>query len=134
LARSLRKKYPPRLLQGSVVYPKEPVPDPQGRNPKRNRPFVVITSDEDIRAGADIVAVGITTELSESEADHYVLLEYGRNARTGLKEKSGALCSWVITRDRDDLEIVNGFVAPTYVLEIVKKIIALNSEGERGVN
>jgi hypothetical protein len=50
-------------------------------------PFVVISRDEEIIKGDRIIAVGITGELNQSPADHYVLLPFGPNAKTGLKQK-----------------------------------------------
>jgi hypothetical protein len=67
----------PALVRGRIIYAKIAIPDPQGQNPKPGRPFVVISRPEDINSGASIQAVGITTELQGSPADHYVALPYG---------------------------------------------------------
>lgn len=83
----------PSLVHGRVVYPRVPIPDPQGRNPKPGRPFVVISSTEDLAAGLPIQAVGITSNLTQSPPEDYVALPWGRNARTGLTEESAALCT-----------------------------------------
>jgi hypothetical protein len=69
-------------MQGRVIYPKIPVPDPQGQNPKEGRPFVVVTINDAIKNGAPIYAVGITTTFDGSQSDLYVPLPYGPTART----------------------------------------------------
>jgi hypothetical protein len=61
----------PSLVRGRIVYPKTPIPDPQGQNPKEGGPFVVISRDEDIKKGGSIHAVGITGEVQSSPAEHY---------------------------------------------------------------
>jgi hypothetical protein len=111
----------PPLVQGRIVYSKVPIPDPQGRNPKPRRPFVVITRTEDI-AASGIQAVGITDELSESPADHYVALPWGAHARTGLTKKCAALCTWLINTEPHKVEIGSGHVSAKYVLAIIEKV------------
>lgn len=115
----------PSLVRGRVVYPLVPIPDPQGRNPKAGRPFVVISSNEDLTAGQAIQAVGITTNLTQSPPEDYVALPWGRNARTGLTEESAALCTWVIEVAQDAVNIGKGFVDPRLVLRIVERIRAI---------
>src|SRR5207244_11448350 len=93
--------------------------DPQGRNPKVNRPFVVVTSDADLAAGCPrIQLIGITTALHESPADHYVVLPFGPHAKTRLKVPSGALCTWLIEVDRESVRISDGYVGPAHVQQI----------------
>jgi mRNA-degrading endonuclease toxin of MazEF toxin-antitoxin module len=119
-----------------LVYAKIPIPDPQGHNPKQGRPFVVISRNEDINQGGVIHAVGITSELQSAPAECYLLLPYGPNAKTGLKQKSAALCTWLIEIAPERLEISRGYIHPDLVDQIVKKVLELNSnpqavEGEQ---
>ena len=74
--------------------------------------------------------MGITSELQSSPATHYVLLPYGPNAKTGLKEQSAALCTWVIEISAEKLEVARGYVHPDLVDQIVKKIVQLKSNDE----
>jgi hypothetical protein len=107
-------------LQGRIVYPRTPIPDPRGKNPKSGRPFVVITSNEELAGGCDpIQAVGITSELSGSPRDHYVLLPFGAHAKTRLSVESAALCTWVIEIARAKVDVSEGFVGPAYIQQIV---------------
>ena len=51
------------IIQGRIVYPVDPVPDPQGRNPKSGRPFVVISDLQSIRTGGVLRLVGISRDV-----------------------------------------------------------------------
>src|SRR5207244_4208879 len=86
----------PSLIQGRIVYPIVPIHDPQGRNPKPGRPFVVISRNEEIAQEDRVLAVGITGELDQSPADHCVELPHGPRCKTGLSKPSAALCTWLI--------------------------------------
>ncbi len=122
----------PALVPGRVVYPKVAIPDPQGQNPKEGRPFVVVSRREDIEKGEPILAVGITTELASSPAEHYVALPFGPTARTGLKQKCAALCTWLIEIPAEKLDVGKGFVRPDLLEEIVRKLLELNSIPQPG--
>jgi hypothetical protein len=112
----------PSLTQGRVIYPKIAVPDPQGQNPKEGRPFVVVTINEVIKKGGPIYAVGITSTFDESQTDLYVPLPYGPTARTGLKLKSAAVCTWVIDIPPDQVDVGQGYIHPRLVDEIADKV------------
>jgi hypothetical protein len=116
----------PSLVQGRIVYPKVPVPDPQGQNPKPNRPFVVISTNDDIAAGERIEAIGITGELDPSTPDLYVPLKYGPHAKTGLTKRCAAHCRWLITILPSDVAIGKGHVSAEYVEQIIEKVNALH--------
>lgn len=112
----------PSLIQGRVVYPKIPVADPQGQNPKPGRPFVVISNNNDIKAGGPIYAAGITSIFDASQADIYVPLPYGPTAKSGLKRESAAVCTWVIRINPDDVDVSPGFIHLSLVDCIVENI------------
>jgi mRNA-degrading endonuclease toxin of MazEF toxin-antitoxin module len=115
------------LVQGRVIYPRIPVPDPQGQNPKEGRPFVVVTINEDIKKGGPIYAVGITTTFDASQSDLLVPLPYGPTARTGLKRESAALCTWVVEIPPDHVDVGPGYIHPSLVAKISEKIEKLKS-------
>jgi hypothetical protein len=117
----------PALVQGRVIYPKIPVPDPQGKNPKVGRPFIVVTINEDIKKGGPIYAVGVTTIFDASQSDLYVPLPYGPTARTGLTRQSAALCTWVIDIPPDQVDVGPGFIHPSLVAKIGENIEKLKS-------
>jgi hypothetical protein len=117
----------PALVQGRVIYPKIAVPDPQGQNPKPGRPFVVVTTNDDLKKGGPIHAVGITTFFDISQTDLYVPLPFGPTARTGLKIDSAALCAWVIEIDRNNVEVGSGYIHPSLVELIADNAAKLGS-------
>jgi mRNA-degrading endonuclease toxin of MazEF toxin-antitoxin module len=117
----------PSIVRGRIVYPTIAIPDPQGRNPKEGRPFVVISRDEEIKKGERIQAVGVTGELQLSPSDHYVLLPYGPNSKSGLHQKSAALCTWLIDIAQKDVDVSKGYLRADVVEEIVQKVIQLKS-------
>ena len=117
----------PILVRGRIVYPKVAILDPQGQNPKEGRPFVVISRDEEIKKGDPIQAVGLTGELNQSPADHFVLLPYGPTAKSGLKQQSAALCTWLIYISPEKLDVGKGYIHPDLVDEIVQKVLQLKS-------
>jgi mRNA-degrading endonuclease toxin of MazEF toxin-antitoxin module len=117
----------PSLVRGRIVYPKIAIPDPQGHNPKSGRPFVVISRDEEIQKGDRIQAIGITGELTQSPPDHYIPIPYGPTAKSGLKQKSAALCTWLIDIACTDVDSGKGYVRPDVVNAIVTKVIELKA-------
>jgi hypothetical protein len=117
----------PSLVRGRIVYPHVAIPDPQGQNAKAGRPFVVISRAEEIEIGETIQAVGITCELMQSPSDHYVLLPYGPNAKTELKQKSAALCTWLIDISPDKLDVGKGHVRADLLEEIVRNVLRLKA-------
>ena len=72
-------------------------------------------------------AVGITGEFKQSPADHYVLLPYGPTARSGLRQKSAALCTWLIEISQDQVDVDKGYIRARLVDEIVVKVLELKS-------
>jgi hypothetical protein len=118
----------PSIVRGRIIYPKIAIPDPQGKNPKIGRPFVVISRDEDIKNLDHVQAIGITGELKESPPDHYVELPWGPTAKTGLKQKSAAPCSWQIEIPKSQVDVGKGFVRADLVDAIYAKVLQLNAE------
>jgi hypothetical protein len=55
--------------QGSIVW--VAAPDLRGRNPK-TRPFVILNNPQDIRAGATLVGVAVTSTFREPLGDELV--------------------------------------------------------------
>lgn len=108
------------IIQGRIVYALDAIPDPQGRNPKENRPFVVISTLNEIAADGPIDGVGISRNVHGNEEE--VELEWGPNARTGLADRSAAICSWRRSLDRDRLNVGSGYVKPKYLAQILRKV------------
>jgi hypothetical protein len=116
------------IVRGRIVFPKVAIPDPQGQNPKPGRPFVVISQRAEIENGDRIRAVGITGEVRQSPPEFYVELPWGPNAKTGLRQKSAALCNWLIAISQDNVDVGKGIIRPDLVDEIYTKVLELNAE------
>jgi hypothetical protein len=69
-----------------------------------------------------VQAIGIT----KTESEECIALPYGPTAKTGLRERSFALCTWLIDITPDKFEIGSGFVKPELVVKIVEKMRQLN--------
>lgn len=111
------------LIQGRIAYAKKPTPDPQGNNPKKGRPFVIITHNDDIKDADIVQGVAITTELTLSPPDHYYRLPSGGRHKHGCIEGSSALCTWIENLDRQDLDWEKGkFLEPVAVRAIIIKV------------
>jgi hypothetical protein len=118
----------PAIVYGRIVYPLAPVADPQGRNPKPGRPFVVVSTPQEIKSGSALKLVGITSELHSSPPDHYVALPYGKHALTRFDEACAALCTWQITLEASEVEVSNRLVRPAIVETIRERVRHLSRE------
>ncbi len=113
----------PSLVQGRIVFCRKPIADPQGGNPKANRPFVVITHPDDIQGAQTIQGVAITDQLSLSPKEHYYPLPTGEGAKLhGCSRGSAALCTWIVSLSISDLDVSNGCLKLKYVYSIVEKV------------
>jgi hypothetical protein len=54
-------------------------------------------------------------------------LPHGPNAKSGLKQKSAALCTRLIDISQDKVDIGKGFIRADLVEEIMKKLLQLKS-------
>ena len=119
----------PSLIQGRIVFPLTPVPDPQGRNAKPNRPFVVVSSNSVITGGGPLELIGITSENYPEQANDQVDLPTGPHTRTKLKEPwSAALCTWKIMLRPDQFRISDGFAIPKVLFKILEKLKSFDAK------
>jgi hypothetical protein len=122
----------PLLIQGRIVYSRKPIPDPQGRNPKPNRPFVVITGNSDIPGATRVEAVAITDELHLSPSEHYFRLPTAPGAnKHGCTPGSAALCSWVVSLEVSELDVRDGYLPGKYLFQIIERVKALKGGSEQ---
>lgn len=114
------------LEQGMIVL--ADVLDPQGRNPKQ-RPMVIISATDEIRAGKPFVCVAITGTLANPLADDCVLLRYHRNkpVQTGLRKRCAAKCTWQEQITDQNVHKIIGRVPSKELLAILLKVNALES-------
>lgn len=115
------------LIPGRIVYPEDAIPDPQGKNPKEGRPFVVVSKKADIAAGRDLDIVGITSDI-RGDFDE-VPLPFGYGSKTKLSWPSVALCRWTATVSQKRVHL-GGIVRPTDLRDILIKLAALDEPDE----
>lgn len=106
------------------------IADPQGRNPKR-RPAVILTPTDDIAEGGEIDVVGITTsfELAPAEVQTELQFDPRGSCRSGLRERSWAVATWVMRLPVAAIESYGGTIPGRQMAEIHRKIAALAGEG-----
>jgi mRNA-degrading endonuclease toxin of MazEF toxin-antitoxin module len=99
------------------------VPDSQGRNPKR-RPAVIVTPTHEIQADGEVCVVGISTKFEEAPPEVQVELPWDPRgvAKTQLRKRSWAVCTWVLTVPVASIAEYRGIVPPLQLLEIVQKL------------
>jgi hypothetical protein len=84
----------PKLQQGSIIWISH-APDRQGRNPKP-RAFIILNSTNDIRAGATLVGVAVTSTFSEPVPETHVPMRWNAagSTETGFRRKCFAIVDW----------------------------------------
>jgi mRNA-degrading endonuclease toxin of MazEF toxin-antitoxin module len=114
----------PRLIPGRIAYPSIPIPDPQGQNPKKGRPVVVISTEPEIAAGGPVTVVGITTTFDKPLAPELVKLQWGYQSQSKLRSESVAHCRWVYTVPVSALESLGGIIQSRELAEIRARAVA----------
>ena len=96
---------------------------PERGDPK-NRPVILVTPTAEIRPGAPVVAVAVSTTFSESLSPDQIELPWERSGRciTGLTRRSVAVCTWLIPIRIEDIREVRGFVPAPVLLRILRRI------------
>jgi mRNA-degrading endonuclease toxin of MazEF toxin-antitoxin module len=119
----------PSLCRGRIVWIE--LTDPQGRNPKC-RPAVIISPDSEIRVDGDVWVVAITTQLSEAPAEVQVELPWDRrgHARTGLKERCAAVCTWMVKVNAGSIRDQAGVLPGRHMLDILSRIKPFEQPGD----
>lgn len=105
------------------------LPDPQGRNPK-DRPAVIVTPTDELRAGRPLFIVAITTTLSDPLPDDYVPLPWSRprHPRTGLNARNAAVCHWLAHVEETQIARAIGRVPTRELIEIGEVLRRLAGE------
>ncbi len=117
----------PSLFQGRIVFALDPIPDPQGRNPKANRPFIVISDNEYIAANPDVVGVAVSSKTFY-DGDNIVALPLHQGypqTYTKLDKPSVAVCDWTASLPQSRIDIGNGYIKPKELKAILQKRIEL---------
>ena len=116
----------PTLIQSRIVYVRSAIPDPQGRNAKPNRPFLVLTPTEKIATSDDVLLIAISHQQGRT-GKHVVPLRWanpGVKCSTRFTSPGFAICNWAITHPKSDLDFDEGFVPPKEMRDITTKYLA----------
>jgi len=107
-----------RLQQGMIVWVL--ATDPRGH--RRRRPVVIVTSDQEIAAGARMVGVAVTTSFPEPPPPGYVNLPWDSSGRAGtqLQRRSAAGCGWLVSFHADDIDATAGMIPAATLLSILQ--------------
>jgi mRNA-degrading endonuclease toxin of MazEF toxin-antitoxin module len=110
-----------QLCRGRIVWVE--LLDPQSRN-RKCRPAVIISPDTDLHTDADVWVVAITTQLDDAPAEVQVELPWHRRGhpRTGLRERSAAVCTWMEKVNVADIQGLAGTVPGRQLLDILTRI------------
>lgn len=109
------------LACGRIVWVE--MPDPQGKNPKC-RPAVIVSAPEALAGATEAWAVGITTQVDSAPPEVSVELPWHRNGhvRTGLRQRSAAVCTWLRKISLDRVQEHAGFVPDRQLFQILGKV------------
>jgi len=113
-----------RIDQGRIVFLSEGIPDPQGRNPKPNRPFLVLTPSDQVDQTGFVEVVSISSTFTYPLSDDLVILPYGRGCITRLSSPSVAVCGWRACISVNLIAKTGGHVGPAIMEQIVAKACA----------
>jgi mRNA-degrading endonuclease toxin of MazEF toxin-antitoxin module len=114
----------PTPQRGQIIWAE--VPDPQGRNPKR-RPLIILTATEDIQPDGVVQCVAISSQIDQAPVDAQVALPWHAQGhpRTGLKERSAAVCTWLVQVPLASIDSYGGTVPAAPMLQILQKVAEL---------
>ena len=120
-----------QICRGRIVWVE--LLDPQGRNPKC-RPAVIVTPDSEIRDDGEVWVVAISTQIGAASPEAEVELPWDRrgHARTKLKERSAAVCTWMEKVSVASIREYAGIVPGRQLLEIQKRLKLLEEPGGSG--
>lgn len=124
----------PRIIQGRIVYVRSAIPDPQGRNAKPNRPFVVLTPADQIENSEELLLIAISHEQGRT-GEYVVPLSWanpGVKTSTTFTSPGFAICNWAIKHPKSDVDVDAGFVPPRHLVQIVEKYLAWSNPPSDG--
>ncbi len=116
-----------RLGRGRVV--RVNVLDPQGKN-RKPRPAVVISTVEEAEATGRVVVVCVSTKHGQAPPEVQIELPHDlRGAcRSGLREPSWAVATWIREVPIEDIETALGALTATLTGEIIALSNSLSDE------
>ena len=111
----------PTLGRGRIVLAE--VVDPQSHN-RKVRPLVIVTPTEEIRESTPFVGIAVSTTFPHPVPNTCVELPYDSTgqAKTGLRKRSVAVCSWRQALTHADVIRDIGRVPDRQMLTILEKM------------
>ncbi len=109
--------------RGQIVYALDAIPDQNGQNSKRNRPFIVISSTEYIAVSTDLEGIAISGNHWKADEFH-IELPYAEKpsfCHTGLTKRCVAVCNWKVVLPQDRIEASRGYIKPVLLETILQK-------------
>jgi mRNA-degrading endonuclease toxin of MazEF toxin-antitoxin module len=102
--------------------------DPQGRNRKR-RPAVVISTAEEIDASGEVIVVCVSRQYDQAPPEVQVELPHDQRGvcRSGLREPSWAVATWVTTVKVGEVEEILGAIPAAKTNTILGIIAGLDT-------
>ena len=110
------------IFQGKIVFLSEALPDPQGHNPKPNRPYLIVTPTTEIKSDGYVEVVAVSHSFDYPLTEDLVELPFGRGCHTKLSSPSVAVCSWRASIAFGIIRSTGGFVSPKVLASILPAI------------
>ena len=119
-----------RLRRGSIVW--ATTSDPRGQNPKK-RPIVILSADNDIRAGAHLDGVAVSSTIPDPPPPECVELPWDQKgtAPTGFRRRCVAVCNWGVHVAFEAVEATGKHVPPRVVSQILERIAHLKAKAPK---
>jgi mRNA-degrading endonuclease toxin of MazEF toxin-antitoxin module len=101
--------------------------DPQGREAGPH-PAVILTPDDDIEAGDEIVVVVASTKLQYAKPEDMIELPYSPSGHpvTKLKRRCAVICTWLETVREKDIIDYRGKIYGSLLDKILRRVDELD--------
>lgn len=106
-----------KIKRGEIFF--ATYPDPNGQNQK-HRPTLVISESS---SEGVLTCVAISHTLPNPLTDNLVLVPYANSGPcvTGLKQRSAAVCNWIVEVKVSDADPPCGVLPAKYLLQVIQK-------------
>jgi hypothetical protein len=94
------------------------------RGHAKSRPLIILTATNDIRPDEPLIAMAVTTTVSDPPPADHVLLPWHPQGRvmTRLRRRSAAVLSWIVEVEPAEITDFYGDVPARLMTEILKSI------------
>ena len=104
------------------------MPDPNRQNHK-TRPFVIVSDAENVPDDEPLAGVAVSSQVPNPIPSNQVPLPWdnSRHRVTGLYKPSVAVCDWLATFSRAQIENIQGHVPGKQMVQIIRHISGYDS-------